>query len=87
MSVLLFIAENAWITPIKSALRPTNNIQIICPKQQLFFLVLQSLPKKKEETNTGQEFIVDTVEQYSIKLKVRLIYLQFAENVNWRLLG
>lgn len=62
--------------------------------------MLQSLSKNKEETNTGQEFIVDIIEQsnnpqsarecdrgYSAKLKVRLIYLQFSEKVNRRLLG
>lgn len=62
--------------------------------------MLQSLPRNKVENNTGQELILDTIKQsnnpqsahesdrdYSIKLKVRLIYPVFSEKFNWKVLG
>jgi len=58
------------------------------------------LPRTKEENNVVQELILDTIKlcnksqsahecdrDYSIKLKVRLIYLEFSEKLNWRDLG
>lgn len=57
-------------------------------------LSLQNVPRNQEENKTGEELIIDTIKQsnnlqsshecdsdYSIKLKVRLIYLEFFREI------